>query len=130
MSLTNCFRLGMISVLRSFIGYINLCLVALSTRNKAYFVPFVAVPLPKRMSMWTTSPSDLGKGRGVVFRFGLSLVAVSPISTIGSLSSVDILKLVDVSFNSFRKLFTFLKPNPFELFCLQGGETICYQRFI
>ena len=61
-------------------------LVARSTQNNPYFKPVRPVRDPKTMSQWTTSPKLGGSGKGLVFCFARSMVAVSPRLTIGSLS--------------------------------------------
>ena len=68
----------------------NLYRVALSTRNKQYLTPAMAVLEPNPISMWMQSPNDSGKGTGVVMRFLLSIVLTVPISTTGSLSTLVI----------------------------------------
>ena len=61
-------------------------LVARSTQNSPYFTPVRPVRDPKTMLQWTTSQKLGGSGKGLVFRFARSMVAVSPRLTIGSLS--------------------------------------------
>ena len=76
-SRANYLMAGRISFFRLLIGSMNLKRVVLSTMNKAYFTPFIALFEPKNMSIWTTSPKFLGRSNGVVFLFDLSIVDTS-----------------------------------------------------
>jgi len=100
----------------------NLYRVALSTINNAYLQPFIAVFDPNIMSMCRTPPNFCGSSSGSLFALFLSIVVTSPKSSIGSLSSVVIRKLLDVCCMSLTIDWTFRNPKPFRSWWIKNVE--------
>ena len=74
-------------------------------------MPVNATLLPNKMSMWTTSPKDVGRGRRFGLREDLSMVVVRPMSVIGSVSLVDKEKVGwEVVYKADKKGSIFRKP--------------------
>ena len=67
--------------------------VALSTTNRAYFTPLMPALQPYPMSTCIVSPKCFGNGTERVGILVLSMVAISPISRVGSLLMVEMWKL-------------------------------------